>query len=85
MQFLLKKLVGGADGLKGWVGSLRSQKRLGSQSLCLTPTQHTIFIKKKNRSEGWMCQSGGWTPFACKKVLDTPSLNATLTGHAIFR
>ena len=31
-----------------------------------------------------MCQNGGWTPFARKKVLDTPSLNATLTRHAIL-
>ena len=31
-----------------------------------------------------MSQNGGWTAFARKKVLDTPSLNATLTRHAIF-
>ena len=58
MQFLLKKQVGGADGLEGWVGSLRSQKRLGSQSLGLTLTQNTIFIKKQVQgadvSEWWV-------------------------------
>ena len=31
-----------------------------------------------------MCQNGGWTAFARKIVLDTPSLNATLTRHAIL-
>ena len=58
MQFLLKKQVGGADGLEGRVGSLRSKKRLDSQSLGLTLTQHTIFIKKQVQgadvSEWWV-------------------------------
>ena len=66
MQFLLKKLVGGADGLKGWVGSLRSQKRLGSQSLGLTLTQHTIFIQKTGPRGGCVRMVGG-LPLLAKK------------------
>ena len=66
----------------GWT-HLAHKKGMGSPCLCLTLTQHAIFVEKTG-PRGGCVRRGRWTRFACKKVLDSPSLNMTLTHHAFF-
>ena len=66
----------------GWT-HFAHKKGMGSPCLCLTLTQHAIFVEKTGPRGGCVRGVGGLA-LLVKKVLDSPSLNMTLTHHAFF-